>query len=65
VPVFEAPDSVIVQTSVSETVRLAEEDIVSRAPANGSLMPAGLLNGLSRNDLADLHAYLARLQPAE
>ena len=65
VPVFEAPDSVIVQTSATETVRLAEEDIASRAPSNVSLMPGGLLNGLSRNELADLYAYLARLQPAQ
>ncbi|HKQ39240.1 MAG TPA: PVC-type heme-binding CxxCH protein [Verrucomicrobiae bacterium] len=64
VPVFESPDGVILQTSSGETVRLAEEDITSRAPANVSLMPAGLLNGLSRLELADLYAYLARLQPA-
>ena len=65
VPVFEAPDSVIVQTSAIETVRLAEQDIVSRAPANLSLMPVGLLNGLSRGELADLYAYIAQLQPAQ
>ena len=64
VPVFESPDGVIVQTSAGETVRLAEEDINSRAPANVSLMPAGLLNGLSRNELADLYAFLNHLQPA-
>jgi putative membrane-bound dehydrogenase-like protein len=63
VPVFESPDGVILQTPANETVRIADEDIVSRAPANVSLMPAGLLNGLSRNELADLYAYLARLQP--
>lgn len=60
VPVFESPDGVIIQTSASDTIRLAEEDILSRAPADISLMPAGLLNGLSRPDLADLYAYLAR-----
>lgn len=64
VPVFESPDGVIIQTSTGETVRLAEEDITSRAPANVSLMPAGLLTGLSRTEIADLYAYLARLQPA-
>ncbi|HTD86366.1 MAG TPA: hypothetical protein VK850_07295, partial [Candidatus Binatia bacterium] len=64
VPVFESPDGVIVQTSSGETVRLAEEDISSRAPSNISLMPAGLLTGLSRNELADLYAFLSRLQPA-
>jgi putative heme-binding domain-containing protein len=63
VPVFESPDGVILQTSANETIRLTHEDIVSRAPANTSLMPAGLLNGLSRTDLADLYAYLARLTP--
>ena len=64
VPVFESADGVIIQTSAGETIRLAEEDITTRAPANVSLMPAGLLNGLSRPELADLYAYLARLQPA-
>ena len=64
VPVFESPDGVIIQTSAGETIRLAEENIISRAPANVSLMPAGLLNGLSRPELADLYAYLSRLQPA-
>ena len=62
VPVFESPDGAIIQTSGNETVRLAEEDILSRAPANVSLMPSGLLNGLSRTELADLYAHLARLQ---
>ena len=65
IPVFESPDGVIIQTSAAETVRLADEDITSRAPANVSLMPAGLLTGLSRNDLADLYAYLAELQPVQ
>ncbi|HZO85052.1 MAG TPA: HEAT repeat domain-containing protein, partial [Verrucomicrobiae bacterium] len=63
VPVFESPDGVILQTSTRETIRLTEETIASRAPSNISLMPAGLLNGLSRTELADLYVYLARLAP--
>jgi len=62
-PVFESPDGVILQTSANETIRLADENIASRGPANISLMPSGLLNGLSRTDLADLYAYLAELRP--
>jgi putative membrane-bound dehydrogenase-like protein len=63
VVVFESPDGVIVQTSASTTVRLSESDILSRSPSDTSLMPTGLLTGLSRGDLADLCAYLGRLAP--
>lgn len=63
VPVFESPDGVILQSSSGETIRLANEDIASRAPANVSLMPVGLLNGLSKTELADLYAHLSKLQP--
>ncbi len=63
VVVFESADGVIVQTGANTTARLAESDIVSRSVSNVSLMPAGLLAGLSRTDLADLRAYLGGLAP--
>jgi putative heme-binding domain-containing protein len=63
VVVFESADGVILQTSATTTVRLAESDIASRLPSEQSLMPAGLLTGLNRGDIADLYAYLSRLTP--
>jgi putative membrane-bound dehydrogenase-like protein len=59
--VFESADGVILQTSASTTVRLAETDIVSRQPSDLSLMPTGLLAGLRSPELADLYAYLQTL----
>jgi putative membrane-bound dehydrogenase-like protein len=55
-------EGVIVQTGLGTSVRLAEEDIVSRQPGTVSFMPAGLLAGLQAQDLADLYAYLKTLQ---
>jgi putative membrane-bound dehydrogenase-like protein len=58
---YQSAEGVIVQTGLNSTVRLAEEDIVSRQPGTLSFMPAGLLAGLQAQDLADLHAYLKSL----
>jgi putative heme-binding domain-containing protein len=55
---FESADGVILQVNASETVRLAEADIASRVPSLRSLMPTGLLQGLTALQFADLHAYL-------
>jgi putative membrane-bound dehydrogenase-like protein len=60
-PAFESADGVILQLSASSTIRLAESDIVSRQPSTISLMPAGLLRGLSPRQFADLYAYLKAL----
>jgi putative heme-binding domain-containing protein len=59
--VFESADGVIVQTGAESTVRLAEANIASRQTSTVSLMPAGLLNGLKPQSLADLYSYLATL----
>ena len=59
--VYEAVDSVILQTGATSTVRLAGDQIVSRRDAPGSLMPAGLLDKLSDGEIADLYAYLKSL----
>jgi putative membrane-bound dehydrogenase-like protein len=59
---YQSAGGVIVQTSLATTVRLAEEDIISRQPSTVSFMPAGLLGGLQPQDLADLYAYLKTLQ---
>jgi putative membrane-bound dehydrogenase-like protein len=59
---FESADGVIIHTGIGATMRLAENDIVSRQPSALSFMPSGLLAGISPQGLADLHAYLKTLQ---
>jgi len=59
---FESADGVILQTSATETLRLANADIASRQPSSFSLMPSGLLNGLTPSQFADLYAYLKTLR---
>jgi len=63
-PAFESADGVILQLSATTTIRLAEADILSRQPSTLSLMPAGLLRGLSPRQFADLHAYMKTLRPS-
>jgi putative heme-binding domain-containing protein len=60
---FESAEGVLVQTSASTTVRLAERDILSRQLSDISLMPSGLLAGLNHQALADLYSYLETLSP--
>lgn len=55
---FESADGVILQLNATETVRLAEAAIASRAPSTLSLMPSGLLNGITPQEAADLYAFL-------
>jgi putative membrane-bound dehydrogenase-like protein len=61
VVIYDATDSLILQTGAATTVRLPGQDVVSRRPAPTSLMPAGLLDALPDRDLADLYAYLRTL----
>ena len=63
--VYESAEGVILQINATSTVRLGRPDIVSREPSNLSLMPAGLLNGLTPQGLADLNAFLRSLQPRQ
>jgi putative membrane-bound dehydrogenase-like protein len=60
---FESADGLILQTGAATTLRIATPDIASRRPGRRSLMPSGLLKGLSPRDLADLHRYLQTLGP--
>ena len=60
---FESADGLIVQTGATTTVRIADADVADRQPSHRSLMPAGLLDGLKDDDLADLAAYLQTLNP--
>jgi putative membrane-bound dehydrogenase-like protein len=58
---FYSADGVIVQTGPGLTERIAESDIVSQEPSSLSLMPEGLLEGLTAQEVADLYKYLATL----
>ena len=58
---FESADGVIVQTGATTTIRLGSDEILSRRPSTLSLMPGGLLEGLTTTQLADLYQYLKSL----
>jgi len=58
---FESADGWIVQTGAGITARVNSTDVISHQPSNVSVMPSGLLNGLSAQELADLYAYLQSL----
>ena len=59
--VYESADGVLLKNADAQTVRVATADIESRRLMDVSLMPRGLLRGLSVADLADLEAYLKTL----
>ncbi len=60
--IYDAVDSLILQTAASTTVRLDGAGVVSRHGSSQSLMPAGLLDPLSDREIVDLYAYLRALQ---
>ena len=59
--VYDSVDGVTLQTPEGETKRLNAEDIQRQQPAIQSLMPTGLLDGATNQDVADLLAYLRSL----
>jgi putative heme-binding domain-containing protein len=60
--VYEAVDSLLLQTGPAATVRLANQQIASRHTTDISLMPVGLLEKCSDEDLVDLYAYLRSMK---
>jgi putative membrane-bound dehydrogenase-like protein len=56
--IYEAVDSLILQTGPAVTVRIPVDQIASRRISPISLMPAGLLDKLTDREIADLYAYL-------
>lgn len=56
--IYEAVDSLILQTGPDATVRLTNPRITERRVLPTSLMPAGLLDKFADRDIADLYAYL-------
>jgi putative heme-binding domain-containing protein len=59
--IYDAVDSLLLQTGPLATVRLDGQTIVSRRLSPVSLMPAGLLDALSDREVVDLYAFLRTL----
>ena len=59
--VYESTDSMIIQTGPTAAVRLDGTQIASKRLTDISLMPAGLLDMLKDEEIADLYAYLKGL----
>jgi putative heme-binding domain-containing protein len=54
----DAPDEIVLATGPSTEVRIARSDIVDIRPGTVSVMPAGLDQQLTRQELSDLVAFL-------
>lgn len=59
--IYDAVDGLILQTGATATVRVAGANIALRRVSATSLMPAGLLDALADEEIADLYAYLRHL----
>jgi putative heme-binding domain-containing protein len=60
--IYDATDSLILQSGPATTVRLDNRRVAARRTTQNSLMPAGLLDRLTDKDIADLYAYLRSLK---
>jgi putative heme-binding domain-containing protein len=60
--VSETPDAVVINTAAQEQVRLKPSDIVSKRVYRASMMPEGLLNNLTPQQIADLLEFLSTLR---
>jgi len=58
---FESAEGILLQTGPTAVERIASSDIEERRPADGSLMPNGLLQSAKPQDYADLAAFLNSL----
>jgi len=58
----ERPDQITVQIGPNQLQRIKPADVASRKESRVSLMPEGLLNPLSMQQIADLLEYLASLK---
>jgi putative membrane-bound dehydrogenase-like protein len=59
--VYESPEGTLLQTGPDTTVRITNTETESMRPSSQSLMPTGLLDPLSDQQLSDLYAYLKSL----
>ena len=60
--VRETAESIYLRTNDQREVRLRRSEIEAQKPSDLSIMPAGLENTMSRQELADLLAYLRSLK---
>lgn len=60
--VEETPERLTVRTDATQEVRLKPGDIASRTRSNVSIMPEGLINAMSPQEVADLLEYLSTLK---
>jgi putative membrane-bound dehydrogenase-like protein len=58
----DAPDEIVLATGINQEVRIVRKDIEDIQPSKVSIMPAGLDQQLSAQDLADLVAFLKACQ---
>jgi putative heme-binding domain-containing protein len=63
----ESPEEIEIQDADAKSIVLKAEEIDERKKSDVSLMPSGLAEGLSKEDFADVIAYLESLKdkPAE
>ena len=54
----DAPDEIVIVVAADKEERIARADIESIAPSTVSLMPAGMEQQLTPQELADLIAFL-------
>jgi putative heme-binding domain-containing protein len=59
--IYHSVDGVTLRDGLNQTIRIEANEIESQRTVNTSLMPAGLLDGLSPQELANLFAFLATL----
>ncbi len=60
--VYESPEGTLLQTGPETTVRFSADQVEQIVPSARSLMPEGLLDQATDQDLADLYAYLRSLK---
>jgi putative heme-binding domain-containing protein len=60
--IYEAVDGLLLQTGPATTVRIPGDQIAARRYTSTSLMPAGLIDKLTDQEIADLYAYLKGLK---
>ena len=58
--IYEAVDGVILQTASAGTIRIAGQEIAAKRTTEQSMMPAGLLEAMSDQQIADLLAWLKK-----
>ena len=60
-PVYQSADGVTLRDGRGRTYRVEADEILERTTGELSLMPAGLMDGATGGELADLEAYLRSL----